>query len=101
MAPARYQHLRRLELLGADLRRASVERQDAAEIIARCGVADLHRFFAEFWEPYREMPPIPHALRPIVKGQVIADFVIVRLLVRCSHSLRIGGYRCELFACSS
>ena len=59
MTPARYQRLRRLKLVRADLRRSSVERYDPAEIVTRYGFADIHGFVAEYWQAYGEMPTIP------------------------------------------
>ncbi len=59
MGPGRYQRLRRLKLVRAELRRAGVEGQEIREIVARYGFADLHRFVTDYWQTYGEMPPIP------------------------------------------
>lgn len=59
MSPGRYQRLRRLKLVRAELRRAGMEGLDVPTIMARHGFATLPRFIAEYWQIYGEMPPIP------------------------------------------
>jgi AraC-like DNA-binding protein len=60
LPPGQYQRLRRLKLVRSELLKrkpSTVEGID--EIIARCGFPNLHRFVAEYWGCYREMPPLP------------------------------------------
>ena len=59
MGPARYQHLRRLKLVRAALRRLGVEGRELGEIVARYGFTDLHHFVADYWHAYGEMPSVP------------------------------------------
>jgi len=59
MTVDRYQRLRRLKLVRAELIRANHAAADAAEVIRRHGFADMHRFVTEYWNAYGEMPPIP------------------------------------------
>jgi AraC-like DNA-binding protein len=59
MGPGRYQRLRRLKLVRTELRRTGVERPNVPEILARYGFPDLHRFVAEYWQAYGEVPPLP------------------------------------------
>jgi AraC-like DNA-binding protein len=59
IGPGRYQKLRRLKLVRAELSRTGTQRPNVPEIMARYGFADLHRFVTEYWQVYGEMPPIP------------------------------------------
>jgi hypothetical protein len=36
---------------------------DVAEVVKRHGFANLHRFLAEFWNEYGEMPQLPRTNR--------------------------------------
>jgi len=56
MSPSRYQRLRRLKLVRIELKRATV---DVARVMKRYGFPSLHRFVAEYWDAYGEVPPIP------------------------------------------
>jgi AraC-like DNA-binding protein len=58
MNPGRYQRLRRLKAVRAELMRRSGT-VDSVEIVKSYGFADLHGFVAEYWSTYGEMPPIP------------------------------------------
>ena len=67
MSPSRYQRLRRLKLVRAELLRAKSPSEAAVEAtIARHGFSGLHRFVTEYWQVYGEMPPI-RPLEPIDK----------------------------------
>ncbi|MFL5281377.1 MAG: helix-turn-helix domain-containing protein [Rhodopila sp.] len=57
MSPGRYQRLRRLKRVRADLLR--LKTADVAGVIAQYGFPDMHRFAVEYWQTYGEMPPIP------------------------------------------
>jgi AraC-like DNA-binding protein len=59
MGAGRYQRLRRLKLVRSELTRTDTHRPSVPEIMTRYGFADLHRFVAEYWQAYGEMPPIP------------------------------------------
>jgi AraC-like DNA-binding protein len=59
MSADRYQRLRRLNSLRAELLRARTERIETAEVIKAHGYADIRRFVAEYWKVYGELPPIP------------------------------------------
>jgi len=62
MSPSHYQRLRRLKLVRAELLQSkSSTKGSIEEMILRCGFPNLHRFVAEYWRFYREMPP----LRPV------------------------------------
>jgi AraC-like DNA-binding protein len=65
LPPGQYQRLRRLKLVRAELlkRKPSTEK-GLDEIILRCGFPTVHRFVAEYWDFYREMPPLPQANPP-------------------------------------
>ena len=59
MGPGRYQRLRRLKLARGELMHAGAEPADVAKIMARYRFADLHRFVAEHWQTFGELPPLP------------------------------------------
>jgi len=56
MSPDRYQRLRRLKLVRADLLRGDPEEVSIAEATKRYGFANLHRFVTEYRNAYGEMP---------------------------------------------
>ena len=59
MTPGHYQRLRRLKMVRAELQRSkSSTKESMEEMILRCGFPNLHRFVAEYWRFYREMPPL-------------------------------------------
>jgi AraC-like DNA-binding protein len=59
MSPDRYQRLRRLKLLRAELLRAkSASEATVEETVVRYGFRTLHHFVMEYWRFYGEMPPI-------------------------------------------
>jgi len=58
MSPSRYQRLRRLKAVRTELLRRPAA-ADGVEVVMRYGFVDLHRFVAEYWRAYGEMPPIP------------------------------------------
>ncbi|MFL5279505.1 MAG: helix-turn-helix domain-containing protein [Rhodopila sp.] len=58
MSFSRYQRLRRLKRIRADLLRA--EAADVVGIITRYGFPDVHRFVAEYWRTYGEVPALPN-----------------------------------------
>lgn len=67
MSPGRYQRLRRLKRVRAQLLRTrSSARTAIEELIVRYGFSNLHTFVTEYWRFYGEMPPIP-ALDPAGK----------------------------------
>ncbi len=60
MSPGRYQRLRRLKLVRAELLRARPAAKCRMEgVVTRYGFSDLHHFVAEYWQYYGEMPPVP------------------------------------------
>ena len=59
MSPGRYQRLRRLKLVRSELRQAKPGTVDVAAVMERYGFSSLHRFVAEYWDAYGEVPPIP------------------------------------------
>jgi AraC-like DNA-binding protein len=59
MSAHRYQRLRRLKRVRAELLRTNTVPSTAVEVLGRYGFADIHRFIAEYWNAYGEMPPIP------------------------------------------
>ena len=59
MSPGRYQRLRWLKLVHTALKRANPATVSRAEMMERYGFADFHRFVAEYWNVYGEMPPVP------------------------------------------
>jgi hypothetical protein len=59
MSAHRYQRLRRLKRVRADLLRADTVPGRVVEVLGRYGFADIHRFIADYWNAYGEMPPIP------------------------------------------
>jgi AraC-like DNA-binding protein len=59
MSAHRYQRLRRLKRVRAELLRVDGIPSAAIEVLGRYGFADIHRFVAEYWNAYGEMPPIP------------------------------------------
>jgi AraC-like DNA-binding protein len=60
LTPGHYQRLRRLKLVRAELlKRKPSTKGGIDEIILRFGFPNLHRFVAEYWDFYREMPPLP------------------------------------------
>ena len=59
MSPGRYQRLRRLKRIRAELLRAkSSPKERIEDTIIRYGFSQLHRFVTEYWSFYGEMPPI-------------------------------------------
>ena len=59
MSPGRYQRLRRLKLIRAELVRAkSSPKERIEDTITRYGFSHLDRFVTEYWRFYGEMPPI-------------------------------------------
>ena len=59
MSPGRYQRLRRLKLIRAELVRAKSSPKECIEdTITRYGFSHLDRFVTEYWRFYGEMPPI-------------------------------------------
>jgi len=65
MSPSHYQRLRRLKLVREELLQSKSSTKESIEgMILRCGFPNLHRFVAEYWRFYREMPP----LRPASPG---------------------------------
>jgi AraC-like DNA-binding protein len=64
MSPFHYQRLRRLKLVRAELLQSkSSTNESIEEMVLRCGFPNLHRFVAEYWRFYREMPPL-HPVSP-------------------------------------
>ncbi len=59
MSAHRYQRLRRLKRVRAELLRADTVPGRVVEVLGRYGFADIHRFIADYWNAYGEMPPIP------------------------------------------
>ena len=59
MSAHRYQLLRRLKRVRAELLRVDRIPSAAVEVLGRYGFADIHRFIAEYWNAYGEMPPLP------------------------------------------
>jgi len=59
MSLGRYQRLRRLKRVRVELRRAKSATVDVAAVMKRYGFSSLHRFVAEYWDAYGEVPPIP------------------------------------------
>jgi AraC-like DNA-binding protein len=59
MSAHRYQRFRRLKRVRAELLRANTVPSTVLEVLGRYGFADIHRFMAEYWNAYGEMPPIP------------------------------------------
>jgi AraC-like DNA-binding protein len=59
MSPSRYQRLRRLKLVRAELLRAKSSAKSAVEeTVVRYGFSSLNGFITEYWGAYGEMPPI-------------------------------------------
>ena len=59
MGPDRYQRLRRLKLLRAELLRATFSSEATVEnAVIRYGFTSFNRFLTEYWRFYGEMPPI-------------------------------------------
>ena len=59
MSPGRYQRLRRLKLIRAELVRAkSSPKERIEDMVIRYGFSHLHRFVTEYWRLHGEMPPI-------------------------------------------
>jgi AraC-like DNA-binding protein len=56
MSPVRYQRLRRLKLVRAELLRADPATVSIAEVARRYGFTDLHRFVTEYQNAYGEVP---------------------------------------------
>jgi AraC-like DNA-binding protein len=59
MSAHRYQRLRRLKRVRAELLRVDRIPSTAVEVLGRYGFADIHRFIAEYWNAYGEVPPLP------------------------------------------
>jgi AraC-like DNA-binding protein len=59
MSAYRYQRLRRLKRVRAEMLRADEVPSTVVETLARYGFPDIHRFVTEYWNAYGEMPPIP------------------------------------------
>jgi AraC-like DNA-binding protein len=59
MSPGRYQRLRRLKRVRTELKCANPATVSSTEMMERYGFADFHRFVAEYWNTYGEMPPVP------------------------------------------
>jgi AraC-like DNA-binding protein len=59
MSAHRYQRLRRLKRVRAEMLRTNTVPGTVVEVLGRYGFADIHRFIAEYWNAYGEMPPIP------------------------------------------
>ena len=59
MSAHRYQRLRRLKRVRAELLRGDTVPGRVVEVLGRYGFADIHRFIADYWNAYGEMPPIP------------------------------------------
>ena len=59
MSPLRYQRLRRLRLVRAELAAARSARTNSAEVLGRHGLASLHRFITEYRDAFGEVPLIP------------------------------------------
>lgn len=59
MSPGRYQRLRRLKLIRAELIRPGLATANVDDIMERYGFPDIHHFTGEYWNAYGEMPPIP------------------------------------------
>jgi AraC-like DNA-binding protein len=64
MSPSRYQRLRRLKLVRMELREAKSASDNISDLLARYGFPSLHRFVAEYWDVYGEIPPLPPRMRP-------------------------------------
>jgi AraC-like DNA-binding protein len=58
MSPGRYQRLRRLKRVRTELKCANPTTASSTEVMERYGFADFHRFVAEYWNAYGEMPPV-------------------------------------------
>ena len=58
MSPRKYQRLRRLALVRAELAHVRPTLADSGELIARYGFANLTRFLAEYWDVYGQMPQL-------------------------------------------
>lgn len=59
MSPGRYQRLRRLKLVRAELKSPDFTTVNIVDIVERYGFPDVHGFTKEYWNAYGEMPPIP------------------------------------------
>jgi AraC-like DNA-binding protein len=59
MSADSYQRLLRLKRVRRELTNPSPAGVDSIDVIRRDGFANLHRFIAEYWDAYGEMPPIP------------------------------------------
>jgi AraC-like DNA-binding protein len=59
MSLYRYQRLRRLTLMRAELLDTRRAPTNNTELIGRYGFTSLHRFVTEYWDEFGEMPPIP------------------------------------------
>lgn len=65
LPPGQYQRLRRLKLIRAELlKRKPSTKEGVDEIILLCGFPNMHRFVAEYWDFYRETPPLPQVDPP-------------------------------------
>ena len=58
MSPRNYQRLRRLALVRTELKHNQPTAANSSAVIARYGFADFHRFLAEYWDFYGQMPPL-------------------------------------------
>ncbi len=63
MSPDRYQRLRRLKRVRAELRHGGTSSEAMSQVLARYGFGSIHRFVAEYWGAYGEMPPLPPRAR--------------------------------------
>jgi methylphosphotriester-DNA--protein-cysteine methyltransferase len=62
MSPSHYQRLRRLKLVRAELLQSKPStKENMEDMVLRWGFPNLHRFLAEYWRFYREMPPLRSA----------------------------------------
>jgi AraC-like DNA-binding protein len=59
MSPNHYRRLRRLKYVRGELLRAGASADSVRAVLARCGFGGIHRFFAEYWITYGEIPPLP------------------------------------------
>ncbi len=66
MSPRNYQRLRRLALVRRELARKQPTAANSSAVIASYGFANLHRFLAEYWDFYGQMPPLAPP-NPIVR----------------------------------
>ncbi len=58
MSPDEYQRLRRLKRIRAEIVRAHPAKLSFAELAARYGLTDLHRFSVEYLDAYGTLAPL-------------------------------------------